>query len=230
MAFASLCLLLGVEAQTTEIQSLTEIQEGVSQYLEQQLNETLKKGSYEVQVGKMDSRIRMPRCNEALVFFLPQGARRLGNVTVGVRCPGTAPWTLYVSAHIAHYRNVVVLARPLPRGAQLTRQDLRMRKRATTTLLSGYIADIDNAVGMRLKRSLPEGYVLVPRSLERRNLVRRGQQVTLLANGSGLEVRSTGKALSDGAKGEVIAVKNTSSGSIVEGIVSGDGLVQVGPR
>ena len=58
-------------------------------------------------------------------------------------------------------------------------------------------------------------------------LVRRGQRVTVLAQGRGIQVRTNGKALGDAAKGERVRVENTTSRRVVEGVAIADGVVRV---
>ena len=63
--------------------------------------------------------------------------------------------------------------------------------------------------------------------LRRPKVVKRGNLVTLLSGGAGLEVRMQGKAQGDAAVGDHLKVKNLSSGQLVEGIVNSDGTVTV---
>jgi len=212
-------------ATAAQSQSLDAIRMSVKQFLVQHAS------GYptppRIQIGAIDPRLRLAPCETALDPFFPPGGRALGNVTVGVRCTGATPWTLYVEASIKLYQDVVVLARALPRGTLLTLPDVRLEERDIGTLLSGYMTDPNEAVGMQAKRSLTAGFALNSNVIALPKLIRRGQQVTLLARGNGIEVRSEGKALSDGAKGERVSVKNLSSNRIVQGIVSADGLIMI---
>lgn len=97
----------------------------------------------EARAGALDSRLRLTRCDAPLAGFQPSGARMLGNTTVGVRCPGTTPWTLYVPVRVSLYGDVVVAARPLARGTQLTDADLKLANRDLAQLHSGYYSNID---------------------------------------------------------------------------------------
>jgi flagella basal body P-ring formation protein FlgA len=59
-------------------------------------------------------------------------------------------------------------------------------------------------------------------------LVRRGQQVTLIAANSGVQIRAQGQALTEGAVDQRVRVQNVSSLKVVEGVVESDGAVRVG--
>ena len=72
------------------------------------------------------------------------------------------------------------------------------------------------------------GTVLTPANLRPLLLVRSGQQVTLLLDFNGLQVRSSGKALQSARLGQLVKVRNSQSRKIVEGVVAGEGLVRIG--
>ena len=78
-----------------------------------------------------------------------------------------------------------------------------------------------------LKLTLKPGAVLSPGQLRRPPAVKRGSQVTILGRAGGIEVRMSGKALSDGARGQRIKVRNSSSSRQIEGTVIARGTVEV---
>ena len=66
------------------------------------------------------------------------------------------------------------------------------------------------------------------RRLKLERVVRRGDQIVLLAASAGtMEVRMNGTALDDASVGEKVKVKNSSSQRVVEGIVQAPGIVKV---
>jgi flagella basal body P-ring formation protein FlgA len=86
---------------------------------------------------------------------------------------------------------------------------------------------MDELAGQRLKRDLPAGTVLSPSLMQPETLIKRGQQVTVVAMIAGLEVRSQGVALSDGVASSRIRVKNLNSAKVVEGLVDTHSVVRV---
>lgn len=184
-------------------------------------------GRTEVTVGNIDSRLRLARCDAPLEAFLPSGDMHAGTITVGVRCPGTRPWRLYVSGRIRLYRPVVVLRRALVRGAVLSSGDLRRETRDVSSLHAAFLSDPARAVGLRLRRRAVAGALLRASWLAAPTLVHQGQRVILLAKSGGIEIRASGKALANGALGQRIAVRNLRSKRLVEGVVSTGGTVLV---
>ena len=183
--------------------------------------------STEIQAGRLDPRLHLPRCEQDPQAFQPTGARIVGNTTVGVRCGGGSPWSIYVPVHVAASAEVVIVNRPVPRGATLGEADLRSERRDLAALSYGYVLHAAQAAGQRVTRSLSEGTVLTPNLLAAPQWVKRGERVTVLAQSGGMEIRMTGEALMDGTEGMVVRVRNLNSARVVEGTVIAQGVIQV---
>lgn len=181
----------------------------------------------EVNVGRLDGRLRLPACSLPLATELPPGAEALGAVAVGVRCAEPA-WSLFVPARVAVKRPVVVLAVSRPRGATLAASDLVLEPRDIAGLAGGYLTDPAELVGQSLRRTLQARTVLLPSHAAAPELVRRGERVTLQAAAGTISVQVEGEALADGALGERVRVRNLATRRVVEGTVGGAGLVLTG--
>lgn len=181
----------------------------------------------QVEVGRLDPRLRLHRCDQAIEAFYPPGSRRHGNTTVGVRCNGSTPWSLYVPVRVLDMQTVIVAARNLPAGGLISDSDLSVEMRDVGRLQGDYFNNIDQLVGKQLAHSLSAGQVMAARHIRVPNAIKRGQRVTLLANQNGFEVRMTGTAMDDGGVGERIRVKNITSSRVIEGVVNDDGSISV---
>ena len=181
----------------------------------------------EVLVGALDERLRLPSCEQPLEALPTSGNLLRGAVNIGVRCNGSAAWTVYVPVRIQHRLQVVVLARPLARGATITADALSLQEIDSASLPYGYFTRPEQAVGKILKRSVVNGHALTPDAVENPHAIRRGQQVTLLGRAGTVEVRSSGRALGDAASGDRIRVENTGSQRIVEGVARDGSVVEV---
>ncbi|MFT6275203.1 MAG: flagella basal body P-ring formation protein FlgA [Halioglobus sp.] len=189
-----------------------------------------KKRGYEsvkTEVRPLDSRLRLPQCSQALSTLTPPTEQVLGPVNIGVRCSGDKPWTIYVRANVSATQSVPVLARPVARGTIITSGDLLMVEQPLHSAAKGAIYDPNHIIGMELVRALDAGSQIRINQLRLPKVVLRGQQVTLIANFNGLDVRIQGKALKDAAAGDRVTVTNLSSGKRVEGIARTDGTVWV---
>jgi flagella basal body P-ring formation protein FlgA len=103
---------------------------------------------------------------------------------------------------------------------QLTRTDI-------SRLNGGYYATLQEVKGMVLKRPVTAGTVFSTAMLQPAILIKRGEKVIISAETDSLQVRMEGVALQEGAKGELIEVKNLSSRQVIEAVVLSPGVVQV---
>ncbi|WOJ93282.1 flagellar basal body P-ring formation chaperone FlgA [Congregibacter variabilis] len=181
----------------------------------------------EVRVRPLDQRLRPTLCDQELEIVRPHSGRVLGPVSYGVRCSGSVPWTLYLRAEVSASLDLPVLVRALPRGTILGPSDFEIVTRRITTRANDIIIDPAMAAGMELKRPLPAGSTLRHGHVDLPELVTRGQMVTLIAGGAGVEVRMQGKAMGSGAKGDRLLVTNLVSGRRVEGLVLSDGSIRI---
>jgi len=181
----------------------------------------------EIKNGRLDSRLKLNQCSSPLEVYLPVGSRDLGRLTVGVKCTDSRPWSLHVPVTVTIYKNVIVTARSLSRGELLAERDFKRVKYDVSQLHTGYIEDPANGVGMELKRRLSAGVPLTATMMRKPKIIKRGQQVSIIAHAGGLEVRMSGKALAHGAVGERIRVLNLKSKKKLEGTVTLSGDIQV---
>ncbi len=223
-AVAVLCLLTpSVAAQ--QIQSLSSIRETARTFAE----ETIVAGHEraDVEIGRLDSRLRLQKCDTPLEAFRSPGQQNGGRTTIGVRCTSPRPWTIYVSARINSYADVYTTARSLGRGERIREADLRLVEANTGNLSQGYYTDLEQLLGMEMRRPSRPGEVLTPSMVAAPRLVTRGQTVTVLAEAGAARITMQGTALEDGTLGERIRVRNPRSDRVVEGEITGQGRVRV---
>ncbi|MBB6240862.1 flagellar basal body P-ring formation chaperone FlgA [Rhodanobacter sp. MP1X3] len=178
---------------------------------------------------QLNSRLRLAACPQALQARLPAGQRLSSRVAVSVSCPTSAGWMIRVPIQLQIYRQVLVTTRPLARGDSVGLGDVHSEERDITRLGYGYVDNLDQVAGRSLARPLSPGTVLQPGQLNGREMVRAGDQVELIAQLDGIEVRTTGQALDGGDTGTRLRVRNGHSGQIVPGIVLAAGEVKALP-
>lgn len=184
-------------------------------------------GTPKIYVADLDPRLRLHHCEKKLQAFMPPGSRKLGNTSIGIRCSGPKPWKLYVPVRIKMMGHVLISANYLPKGTVVRSADLKRVDFDLASLRQGYFTMANQITGKMLKQAIPLGRIITPAYLSKPKLVRRGENVIILAKTSGFEIRMKGKALMDGTAGELIRVKNIKSHRIVEGTVERSGIIQV---
>ncbi|MEM7292754.1 MAG: flagellar basal body P-ring formation chaperone FlgA [Pseudomonadota bacterium] len=179
-------------------------------------------------LGKIDPRLRLARCTTPLEIEFVGAADRPGRTFLGVGCSATEkPWTIYVNALIQMRTEAYVTRTALLRGQIVQRSDITTEMIDLGNLRSGYFTSADQLIGMESSRAISAGTVLTPNLLKARQVVRRGQVVTLIASVGGIDVRMKGQAMADAARDTPVRVKNSSSGRIVEGIAESVGVVRI---
>ena len=192
------------------------------------LNEALASyDSPQVVVDSLDKRLRLQQCGASLNAFSNTTSNTLGSRTIGVKCQSPTEWTVYVPVKIKVLKHVVVAARPLAANQTLTAQDLRLELMDISDLRQGFLPAREQVVGQQLKYPIAVGMVVPPRGLKLEKVVRRGEQIILVASAGTMEVRMNGTAMEDASVGDKVKVKNSSSQRIVEGIVEAPGIVKV---
>ena len=222
-----ICLgTLCTNVSAAEYQSVESIRNAARQFVYEHTKAAYDQEA-DIEVGRLDSRLRLSQCDMPLEVYLPQGSRDLGRFTVGVRCTDDKPWSLHVPTTVTIYKNIIVTAESLARGKILTENDFKHLEYDVSKLPAGYIVDASYGVGMELKRRLSGGVPLTTTMMRKPKIIKRGQQVSIIAKAGNVEVRMSGKALAHGAVGERIRVLNLKSKKKLEGIVTPSGDVKV---
>lgn len=200
-------------------------------FLEQAVGDYLQRsniaGRHEIQINRLDPRLRLPLCDQDLSTSLESPAQPIGRVTLRVRCDGSSPWTVFVPGQVRLYREVVTANRPLKRDNVVTEMDVGLAERDVGLLNQGYLTSLQQAIGKKLTRALLPDQVLAPAHVQQAEVIRKGDQVVISARSGGISVRMPGEALSDGALGKQISVRNQRSKRVVKARVTGPGQVEV---
>jgi len=222
---------LGQFAESATVTRPEQLIGATREFLEREVADYLERSQiqarHEVEINRLDPRLRLALCDQPLTTKLESPAQPVGRTTVRVSCEGAAPWSVFVPAQVHLYRDVVVARRPLQRNSTIEAADITLAERDVGLLNQGYLTSLDQALGNKLSRPLQPDQVLPPSQVSAAEVVRRGDQVVISAKNSTINVRMPGEALSDGALGSQIRVKNQRSGRVIRARVTGPGQVEV---
>jgi flagella basal body P-ring formation protein FlgA len=212
--------------QAEEVEPVGNIQRAARTFLYRQAGGE-EGAAVEVKIDPVDPRLRLKRCEHDLQAELGPGARRTGNTSVKIQCQGPVRWSLFVTAEVKRFGEVVVAKQPINRGSLVMPAQIALERRETGALLNGWFADPTAAIGMQARRSLQPGDVLTDAHLKAPLWIERGQLVRLISQGGAISVSMNGEALDDGGQGDRVRVRNGSSERVVEGIVASPGVVRI---
>ena len=177
----------------------------------------------------LNARLHLAACPHALQTRLPYRQGTPSRVAVAISCNGHPGWTIQIPVQMQVFRQVLVTSHPLARGDIAGPADVHTEERDITHLGYGYVESLDQITGHSLARPLMAGAVLEPGDLNGRQTVHAGEEVALVADLDGIEVRTSGMALDGGDTGAHLRVRNENSGRIIDGIVVAAGQVQALP-
>jgi len=158
--------------------------------------------------------------------FMPSGARLWGRMTVGVRCAGERPWTIYLQARVSIRATYYLSARAMAPGEVLTAADLVARNGDLTGLPQAIVTDPSQAVGSVSLVRIAGGMPLRRDMLKSASAVAIGQTVRVVAAGEGFSISAEGSAMNNASPGQQVRVK-TANGQIISGIVKDGATVEI---
>jgi len=180
-----------------------------------------------IKVNAVDRRLKLATCDE-LKFNLASGSRLLGKVSVRVICFKPNSWSFYVTSHISRFEEIYIANGSLSRGHIIRASDVYKSRKDLSRLPFGYITDEKSLIGKQMKRHVQAGRILTPSQIRNPIVIKRGELISLKRDSQGFSISMRGTAMSDGAIGDRIRVKNNSSKRIVEGTISQAGVVNIG--
>ncbi|VXB34624.1 flagellar basal body P-ring formation chaperone FlgA [Massilia sp. 9I] len=165
-----------------------------------------------------------PPCN-APVEIEALDTRQYARMRFVARCPDPGGWRhdFVVRARVSAV--VAVTSAPLRAGEVLGDEHITLERR-DVTIMNDAIGTPADALGQTSRRSLRAGEVLRSSQLSSPVMVKRGDQVLMVARHEGIEVSMAGEALDAGARGAVVRVRNVGSGQVVRMRVAGAGTVE----
>ena len=122
---------------------------------------------------------------------------------------------------------IPVLKNGIKRGNKITEVDLKFIKLPESNLQLDIITDINDFYGKEAKRNLSKEKPIRNIDLRNERLVLKGQPVTLRIESKLMSLKTIGKALEHGSKGEFIKILNPRTSKVIMGIVVGFNDVKV---
>jgi flagella basal body P-ring formation protein FlgA len=187
-------------------------------------------GDLEVQLDNRDIALTLPVDAPAKVTVAGFSYdRNSGRFTANVMAPDTQrPLArATVSGKALAMLQVPVLNRRVGRDEVIGQRDISWVARPADAVTANHIQDARKLVGMSARRSIRPDRPVRETDVTAPVLVPRNSLVTLMLQTEQMRLTAQGRALQDGAKGEVIRVVNTKSNTTVAGVVVADGTVTV---
>ncbi len=223
-----ICVIMLIPASITAKagpQSMLELRKLALNFIQKHYSDETKT---RITFARWDSRIKLSQCdsNKIMVFY-PGKQHRLGNVSVGLRCSEKSKWTIYLRAYVTVKRDIVHARRFISRGTVISKDDLVIDNIEISNANTKFFHTTLDIIGKVAKRNITIGKKISATTLKLAIIIKRGQEVVIVAHTGGILIRTKGKALSDGAKGQVVKVKNSRSKRELQATVIAPNTVKV---
>lgn len=179
------------------------------------------------EVGRVDSRLRLPAC-AGFEFDSVGGGPPGISGSLEARCVSPVAWRIFLGYRLRVSGPAWVARRNLPAREKIAGPDLEKKLIEYETIPNAYLDPAHLPAGAVLNRPLARGEALREAWLSRPPVILPGQSVRVQARGEGFRVVQEGVAQGRAAAGERIRVK-TRSGRMVEGVALENGDVEVAP-
>lgn len=216
----SLTLLPGITAQAADS---VPIERAIADFLRAQIKDLPGEASFSI--GPIHAGGLTDGCRNISTTMEP-GAPAWGRTHVNVRCTEGAAWNLYVPVQINVVADYLVSTRALRPGQVITEADIGRHRGNLANLPASILTDPIQAIGQSTRIALPADRPLRADMLRPATVVKQGQNVKIVAGGTGFQVSSEGRALNNAAAGQVVQVR-LASGQVVSGIARADGSIEI---
>jgi flagella basal body P-ring formation protein FlgA len=117
------------------------------------------------------------------------------------------------------FEQAVVAITPIARLDFISAADVRLERREMVSRSNRSFPRVDDVIGKQATRAIAVNDVLTQASIDRPVLMKRGSQVTMVFESAGLRVETAGVAEEAGKIGDLVQVKNPSSGKLLRATV-----------
>ena len=134
-----------------------------------------------------------------------------------------------IRLYISKFADVVVAGERIKRFDNISLALVSIERKDITTLRHDPLVSLKSVTNMRARRNIAKNRVLTKADIELKPVVKSYSDVHIIYVSGLCRITAEGKALQDGQTGELIRVKNKSSGKIVFARIVDKNLVQVDP-
>ncbi len=138
---------------------------------------------------------------------------------LAVKVEGKQIKTVWARAEIQVFDDVMVTSRALAYAEAITPADVRLERREVSALHTRTFTKLEDVDARQAARAIRVNEILTPTMVQLPQVIRPRSLVTLVYENAKLRVEAPGEAMDGGKVGDVIRVKNLSSGQLLQGQV-----------
>jgi len=133
-----------------------------------------------------------------------------------------------ISGKYIPYIMAPVAAKYIKFGDIIQNSDITSKKMRLDTFKKGFATEDSEVIGMQAKKYIAVGTMFNLNDISSPPVLKNNDPVNIIYSSGAISLKTVGIALGTGAVGDMIKVKNTSSGAILLGQIINKNTVQVG--
>jgi flagella basal body P-ring formation protein FlgA len=184
-------------------------------------------------IGPLDPRLQVTPCDAPEISM-----RNAGSTSYVLKCksPETWQYTLRLDGDQRAFNpeprqagqfGTILVPRAMISAGTILKPDMLEERPATGATPPQAFRNLSDVVGMRAAANIQPGQTLTKRHVAKTPSVLKGETVTVMAGGAGFQIAMPGRAEQDGFEGDVISVRNPTSGKTVTGRLEAGKTVHV---
>lgn len=134
---------------------------------------------------------------------------------------------LRVVGALEYMIDVPVINRGMKRDEVIRQSDVTMVMIPEGKVTSDMILDADELIGQTPRRVLTPQQIVKTSDVTYPDIVHRGEKVTMILDNGFMKLTAMGKALEDGAKGDLVRVVNLASNRTLDALVASENQVEI---
>lgn len=131
----------------------------------------------------------------------------------------------FIQLNIKVIGNYVAATRPIPAGTLLTSGDVHYKKGRLDSLNDSVVLDTSGAIDHVTITNIRENQPIKRIMLRKKWAITAGETTPVILRGQGYQVVTTGKSLGNASLEDHVNVKIISSGKIINGLVTKEGVI-----
>lgn len=168
-----------------------------------------------ISASPISERFNLTPCQQPLEGNLV-GDKIKQKSSIKVTCNDPIPWSVYVRVQAKTLIPLVTTLRALHKGEVLNDDNMQVIYKDESQVRGSFFSNMDILRGTRLKRNISANKNIQSKYI---CYVCRDDKVTIIANKTGLVIKASGIALSDGNIGSTVKVKNMRTQRVIIGTV-----------
>lgn len=133
-----------------------------------------------------------------------------------------------LSGRYLSYVMAPIAARYIKFGDVIQQSDVTTMKVRIDSLNSEYASELNEVVGMQAKTYIAAGKMFKMNEVTSPNVIKNNDPVNIIYSSGAINLKTVGIAMGNGAVGDMIKVKNSSSGVVLLGQIVNKNTVKIG--